>query len=93
MSDPYQTSIRNFGRSLPKRAGEIEDCGAYGVYWYRRPTGHTKTGARHRGETPMVTEWAYVLRAQDGSWMIGKAVPGFETRDAAEAAARKEQGR
>lgn len=72
------------------REREIGDCGQYGVFWYRRPMGHTKTGARHRGETEWVTEWAYVLRSSDGaSWRIGEAVPGFIHRSGAEAAARE----
>jgi hypothetical protein len=66
---------------------EVEDCGEFGVFWYRRPTGHTKTSARHRGETAWIAQWALVRRAADGSWQIGQAIPGFATRDAAKQAA------
>ena len=75
----------------PLREREVDDCGTFGVFWYRRPTGHTKTGARHRGETQTVVQWSFVRRSPDGgSWMVGHAIPGFATREAAVAAAQKE---
>ncbi len=58
----------------------IEDLGDFGVYSYARPSGHTKTAARHHGETASVIEWALVLKGRDGSWLIGHSIPGFKTR-------------
>ncbi len=82
-STPGQPALRVFAER------QIDACTPdFGVFWYRRPTGHTKTAARHHGETPMIIEWAFVLRAGD-IWQIGAAVPGFSTRDEAIVAARK----
>jgi hypothetical protein len=68
------------------RERQIEDHGTFGVYWYRRPVGHTKSGARHRGETAWITEWAFV-RKSEGVWLLSKAIPGFDSKaDAMEAA-------
>ena len=61
---------------------QIEDHGEFGVYWYRRPTGHSKSAPRLRGDTPWITEWAYVLKAPYDvlAWRVGSSVPGFASR-------------
>jgi hypothetical protein len=83
-STPNQPHLRVYAER------EIEDYGAFGVFWYRRPTGYTRTGARHRGETTWIVEWSYVRRSPDGSaWRMGEAVSGFPSRDAAVSAAAK----
>jgi hypothetical protein len=80
-TDPYQTRLRS-GPSMPAQFGKPIDYGLFCVWFYQRPSGHTKTAARHRGESPFVTEWAYALRKGD-AWEIGDAVSGFDSRDAA----------
>lgn len=92
MANNYDTQLGRAALVLPSRAGQIIDCGDYGVWWYKRPTGHTKTGARHRGETSLVVEWAYALRTGN-VWATSNAVSGFISREFAETAAQEHVAR
>lgn len=66
-------------------ANRVEDCGDFGVFSYRRPTGHTKTARRHYGDTPWVEEWSVVVRVGD-VWAVGWSRAGFASREDAIAA-------
>ncbi len=63
----------------------IEDCHDCGVWSYERPAGHSKSSAVRRGMAPMVTEWAFCLRGENGGsiWEVSHCVPGFATREEA----------
>ena len=71
---------------------ELIDCGAFCVWWYSRPAGHSKSSDVRRQTAPMLTEWAFAIRcppSMGGYFNTSKCTSGFASRDDAERAAKQ----
>ena len=87
MGDPYQTSIRRFGRSIPRQA--FNEYDGFCTWSYAAPVEKPR-GFWHGDDFTTKPLWAYALRSDCGTfWKTSEPVSGFVTEEFAIAAARE----